>query len=107
MAKFTNHSGGPKAVNTTTGAVILQDGETRDLDVSSAEVASMKRIGFLDGSPQEAPADLSPTSLAQLLIDDNSADQLREIAKTEGVDGLPGNATKAEVAEAIIAKRNA
>jgi len=45
MAKhtITNTSGGPRMVNTTTGAVMLKAGETRDdLELSDAELKSAK-----------------------------------------------------------------
>jgi hypothetical protein len=49
MAKVTvsNTGRGPRGVNTTTGTVVLAKGESRELDVSDAEIASMRAGGAL------------------------------------------------------------
>lgn len=46
MAKFTNYTQGPKGLNTETGLVYVEAGQTVDVEVSAAEAASAKATGW-------------------------------------------------------------
>lgn len=119
--KLTNETQGPKIINTTEGPVTLAPGESRDdLDVSDAEMAAMDRVGFLKapagtapaGAPQpmgtgDQPGEGTPEQQVQKLVDDNSKDQLLEIAETEGVEGVTADSNKTDIATAIVTARNA
>jgi hypothetical protein len=134
MAKsLTNNTRGPKAVNTSKGQVVLAPGETLsdDFEVSDADRAALEATGFLDAdanqtiepaSPQQTAATLNDMGTggamgtgnpgkpdgqtADQLVADNSEAQLREIADTEGAD-VSGAKNKADIAQAIVDKRNA
>jgi hypothetical protein len=118
MTEFTNKTDGPKSVNTKGGAVVLQPGESRDLDVSGDEAAAMERLGFLDPSTAENPQQTPPNPQEQLLtgltdeqreqaeklVDDNTADQLKKLAADEKVEIASGD-NKLDVAAKIVLAR--
>lgn len=57
---ITNISGGPRRLNTETGAVTLRDGETREVELSDAEhkvAKSTEWFGFGAKAAKEAAAD--------------------------------------------------
>ncbi len=58
MAKFTNHTNGPKGVNAADGSVVFIDpGATVEVDVSDGEAKSAKATGWFDGKDKdEEPA---------------------------------------------------
>jgi len=46
--KVTNTSEGPRGINTAAGPVLLEPGETRDLDVSAAEAKIARATGWFE-----------------------------------------------------------
>lgn len=46
MAKFTNHTTGPKGLNTEAGLVYVEAGQAVDVEISEAEAASAKATGW-------------------------------------------------------------
>lgn len=46
--KVTNICAGPRGINTVSGAVLLDPGQTLDLDVSAAELKVSKGTGWFD-----------------------------------------------------------
>jgi hypothetical protein len=48
VTKLTNNSLGPKFIPTTGGPVILQPGQSADLDVPEDDLTAIKAVGLLD-----------------------------------------------------------
>lgn len=128
-----NQTSGPRYVNTTKGAVLLQPGQSLpdDAEVSGDEMAAIEATGFLGGGDGDGSQIVDPAignrstdvaasmnlgSLgtpnsgpagevtAEQLKDENTEAQLREIADTEGAD-LSGTTDKLSIAQAIIDNR--
>ena len=60
--KVTNISAGPRGINTAAGPVLIEPGQTRDLDVPAAEAKIAKATGWFsfdreDGYDDAAGAD--------------------------------------------------
>lgn len=131
--KFTNHTNGPKTINTNTGPVLLAAGATSDdLDVSDAEIKAMEAVGFLGDEGMDHTKGAFPTSPegkvlgtadtggspaplgtvaggdeVQQLVDGNTKAQLLDIAEGEGVEGVTADNNKEEIAAKIVEGRNA
>lgn len=58
--KFTNYTAGPKGLNTVSGLVNVEPGQTVDVEISDAEAKSAKATGWFDkpeaDEPKKAPA---------------------------------------------------
>ena len=93
------------AVNERTGFLGGAPSESGPMDPAignrSTQIAAGVNLGNLG---QSSPAGPAGEATAQQLVDDNTAEQLREIAATEGAD-ISGASTKAEIADAILANR--
>lgn len=134
MTKLTNNAEGPRSVNTATGYVTLQKGQTVDVEISDADLQAIEDAGVLEGGsqggagansgyPNLSPeafggASLQPMGTDQqaagdrdsqiaALVDGNSKDKLVEIAKTEMGDEADVSGTKDEIAARIVDSRNA
>jgi hypothetical protein len=106
---FTNKSNGPRGVNGVHGVVLIERGETREVEVTEAEYRSAIGTGYfgegdpLDhdedgekgGSNPDEPVSLSRKTKAELL----------EIATAEGVADVSDENTVDEIKAAIEAKR--
>ncbi|MER9829175.1 hypothetical protein NKJ51_12410 [Mesorhizobium sp. M0134] len=46
MMKVTNNQAGPRGINTTSGPVLLDPGQTADVEMSSAELKVAKATGW-------------------------------------------------------------
>lgn len=56
--QITNKSEGPRGVNTTSGPVLIEPGQSVDVELSEAEVKVARATGwFKFGSKAEEPAD--------------------------------------------------
>jgi hypothetical protein len=133
--KLTNNSLGPKAITTTDrGVIVLQPGQTDDLNVADADAAAIERHKLL-----EAPEGSTTPSLADVqreiasngggatggaaaatddglpaeddpdvvqLVDGSTSAELQQIAEDEKVD-MAGARNKAEAARRIVAARRA
>jgi hypothetical protein len=126
MPELKNETNGPRAIHTNKGEVLLQPGETLgdQYEVDEANLAAIESTGFLkpSGGSRIEPANPStfaaslqemamgtttpPVDTVDSLVKGNSKAQLQEIANTEGVTVEDG-ASKDEIAQAIIDKRNA
>ena len=135
MTKLTNETLGPKAIMTTDrGYVTLAAGETADLNVSDADLAAIREHKLLEkaasvtgpsiadlqrevastlgatpaeaatGTADDLPAADDPDVVA--MVDANTADQLRELAKDSGAD-MDGARNKTEAARRIVAAQRA
>jgi len=134
--KLTNNSRGPKAIATTDrGTVVLQPGQSEDLNVAEADADAIKQFKLLEAEgaapsladrqreiasslarptiaegaeqPEEAP-ELPAEDDADVvaLVDGNTADELQKIVVDEGVD-VSGARNKTEAAQRIVAHRRA
>ena len=55
--KVTNISKGPRGINTVSGAVLIEAGETIEAEVSEAELKVAASTGWFDLSGEAAQAD--------------------------------------------------
>lgn len=106
---FANQSNGPRGVNGVHGLVLIERGETREVEVTEGEYRSAMGTGYfgkgdaLDhdengekgGSNPDEPVSLSRKTKAELL----------EIAEAEGVADLSDDNTVEEIKAAIEAAR--
>lgn len=111
--KVTNISPGPRGINTTSGPVLIDKGETREVDISAAEFSVSKATGWFgfDGTePEEkrssaadggASADAKKAAAANLL---KQADDLHfQTFRKQAGDILGSDApdTKADIVAAL------
>jgi len=100
MVKLTNTAAGPRGVETDTGTIYLEPGETRDVDVK-------KGHQLYDGLVEASSSEKALKSL--------NKDELVAIAGDEGIatvsvgeEDVPvADATKAQLVDAIEASRAA
>ena len=133
--KLTNNSGGPRAIHTTDrGTVVLQPGQSDDLEVDDANAKAIKQYGLLEPAERgrslaeiqreiassATPVPAAPTESAPdepnlpaeddaevvALVDGNTADELQKIVDDEKVD-VTGARTKTDAARRIVAARRA
>ncbi|MER8925792.1 hypothetical protein [Mesorhizobium sp. M0859] len=52
--KVTNNQAGPRGINTTSGPVLLDPGQTADVEVSSAELKVAKATGWFSFAGQDS-----------------------------------------------------
>lgn len=133
--KLTNNSLGPKAITTTDrGVIVLQPGQSDDLNVGDDDMAAIKAANLLEapeggkvpsladlqreiassGLAAPAPAEtatgdnLPAEDDAEVveLVDSTTATELQRIAKDEKVD-MAGARTKLDAARRIVGKRRA
>jgi hypothetical protein len=95
MAKVTikNTSDGPRGVHTNRGLRFLEPGESREVEISDAELKGAKSTGYFEvGGKAEKPED---DGLGELKVED-----LRALAENDGIN--LGDATrKGDVIDAI------
>lgn len=98
--KFTNHTSGPKGLNTVNGLVYVEAGETVDVEISEAEAKSAKRTGWFS-RPKAVDDDDGPKELGDMTVN-----ELKAVAEAEEID--LGDATKkADIVAAIELAREA
>ncbi|MBB5770880.1 hypothetical protein HNP47_000849 [Brevundimonas vesicularis] len=74
MAKFTNYTQGPKGLNTETGLVYVEAGQTVDVEISKDEAASAKKTGWFSAPKHQAEAAPPSEPTDAEIIDALSAD---------------------------------
>lgn len=107
--EITNTDKGPRGVNTVDGLVMLDPGETRPLDVPTAELDDLPE--YLSAGDRPAPE--APAGEQGDGLDDKTTKELDKIVADEGVTvpetgtGANGRVVKADIVAAIRAKRSA
>ncbi len=108
--KFTNYTQGPKGVRNTSGDVIMiEAGQSADVDANDAEAESAKATGWFakDGGPLDRDEDGAPGGskpAETVALTGKNKDDLLAIAKDEGVEA-DDSMTNKEIREAIEFKR--
>lgn len=90
--KVTNISQGPSGLNTKNGPVLIEPGETVDVELAEAELKVSKATGWFDINGKAAKKD-----------DGLDRDKLKKQASELGLH-YPGNLSNARLKEMIDAK---
>ena len=109
--KVTNISAGPRGINTAAGPILLEPGESRDLDVPAAEAKVAKATGWFEmaGASASAPKqsggseDSAAKKAADLLAKEKAGGMHFKTFEAEAKDIL-GDATpstKDEIVKAL------
>lgn len=99
--KFTNHTSGPKGLNTERGLVYVEAGKSVDVEISDAEAASAKKTGWFSRPKVEDDESDGPKGL-----EDHTVAELRALADAEQID-LGDVTKKADIVAAIELVREA
>lgn len=93
--KYTvkNTSPGPRGLNTPDGVVVLEKGETREVEMIDAEVAMSKRAGWFDFNASKDDKQPQPQTINPATATD---DELRAFITSTG-EKLTGRETHADL----------
>jgi hypothetical protein len=103
--KVTNISEGPRGLNTSAGAELLEPNETRDVEMSDAEHASSYRTGWFDMPKPTNKAAAEATQVQSGQSDENLAKAKEEAeAAAAAKEKAKADAIKAAEDDAKVKK---